>query len=306
MKNDTQPRFPVCALRSVELSVPDVAAAVAFYTETWGLAESARDTARVYLRGTGMDPYLVALSEGAPAILSVTYRADPGTDLATLRKRMLAAGAGIGADADGEIAALDLEGGGTGFALRDPFGRCIRVVQNDLLRVPVPGAAAHARPTRLAHVNINTPDQDRELAFFVEGMGFQLTDVTPIMGFLRCNPDHHAVVLARAEVTTLNHIAFLHDSWEEVMMAAGRMVDSGRRIEWGPGRHGPGDNVFTYFLDDNGFVIEHTAEILEVDDGYRVGGPADWTWPEGRSDQWGITVLKSDTCKQAQLAIPFT
>ena len=52
-------------------------------------------------------------------------------------------------------------------------------------------------------------------------------------------------------------------------------------------------------------MIEHTADVLQVDDDYRVGGPEDWTWPKGRSDQWGIAPPKTDQCKAAQLAIPF-
>ena len=90
------------------------------------------------------------------------------------------------------------------------------------------------------------------------------------------------------------------------MRASGRMMDAGFAIGWGPGRHGPGNNVFTYFVDPFGFVIEHTADVLQVDDHYRVGGPEDWTWPKGRSDQWGIAPPKTSECKAAQLAIPFT
>jgi catechol 2,3-dioxygenase len=126
-----------------------------------------------------------------------------------------------------------------------------------------------------------------------------------MMGFVRTNSDHHSVVIAEAEVNTLNHVAFLLPAWEDVMIASGRMMDEGHPIGWGPGRHGPGDNVFAYFVSPDGFVIEHTAEVLQVDDDYRVGGPDDWTWPSGRTDQWGISPPKTGACKTAQLAIPF-
>jgi catechol 2,3-dioxygenase len=125
------------------------------------------------------------------------------------------------------------------------------------------------------------------------------------MAFLRTNDDHHALVLARAKADTLNHIAFNHGCLEDVMKAAGRMCDARFPIGWGPGRHGPGNNVFIYFVDPFGIVIEHTAEVLTVDDHYRVGGPGDWVWPEGRVDQWGIAPAKTERCKAAQLAIPF-
>ena len=147
--------------------------------------------------------------------------------------------------------------------------------------------------------------QHRVFQNLEQGLGFRLTDRSAKMGFLRTNADHHAVVLAMAPVDTLNHIAFNHPTWENVMRASGRMCDAGFPIGWGPGRHGPGDNVFAYFVDPDGIVIEHTAEVLEVDDSYRVGTPADWVWPKGRTDQWGIAPPKRDDCAKAQLAIPF-
>lgn len=89
------------------------------------------------------------------------------------------------------------------------------------------------------------------------------------------------------------------------MRASGRMIDAGYPIAWGVGRHGPGDNVFAYFIDPVGFVIEYTAEVLQVDDTYRVRGPDEWVWPPGRTDQWGIAPPKADHVKAAQTAIAY-
>jgi len=44
------------------------------------------------------------------------------------------------------------------------------------------------------------------------------------------------------------------------MRGSGRMIDAGFPIAWGVGRHGPGDNVFSYFIDPVGTVIEYTAD----------------------------------------------
>ena len=48
---------------------------------------------------------------------------------------------------------------------------------------------------------------------------------------------------------------------DSVMRGGGRMKDAGFAIEWGPGRHGPGDNAFNYFVGPFGEVIEYTASI---------------------------------------------
>ena len=49
------PRFPVTALRSVDLGTPDLALSERFYCETWGLEPVARSEGVVYLRATGGD-----------------------------------------------------------------------------------------------------------------------------------------------------------------------------------------------------------------------------------------------------------
>ena len=94
-------------------------------------------------------------------------------------------------------------------------------------------------------------------------------------------------------------------SLDAVMRGAGRMSDAGWPIEWGVGRHGPGNNVFAYFVGPDDFVIEYTADVQQVDDSYKVGAPSDWTWPPGRFDQWGVSKPPSDRIKQAQKKIRF-
>ena len=42
-----------------------------------------------------------------------------------------------------------------------------------------------------------------------------------------------------------------------------------------------GNNIFAYFVDPNGYVIEYTAEVQQVDDSYKVGMPEDWDRPPG-------------------------
>jgi catechol 2,3-dioxygenase len=126
------------------------------------------------------------------------------------------------------------------------------------------------------------------------------------MAFMRCNHDHHSLALADADNNALNHIAFVMPDLESVMRGGGRMKDAGYPIEWGPGRHGPGDNAFNYFVGPFGVVIEYTSGVGQIDDNYPVGMPENWGWPPGRSDQWGITTPPSANLKQAQKAIFFT
>ena len=73
------------------------------------------------------------------------------------------------------------------------------------------------------------------------------------------------------------------------MRGIGRMRDHGFTPAWGPGRHGPGDNAFAYYIAPFGAVIEYSTAVEQVPDDYRTGAPEDWTWPEGRIDQWGMS-----------------
>ncbi len=294
-------RFPVTALRSVDIGTPDLALSERFYISIWGLEVVARNEETVYLRASGTDHHVLALhSSDRPEILSVTFRAASAEDLTVLAENVVRHGARV---LSGPCP-NDGPDGGTILTIHEPQGGILRFVHGDQQH-PI-GEEVTDRPFRLAHVNLNSTDVDAEAAFYEKALGFRLTDRSKMMAFLRCNSDHHAVVLAEAKVNGLNHIAFLVPDWESVMRASGRMIDAGYPIAWGVGRHGPGDNVFAYFIDPVGFVIEYTAEVLQVNDTYRVRGPNEWVWPPGRTDQWGIAPPKAEHVKAAQTAITYT
>jgi catechol-2,3-dioxygenase len=291
--------FPVSALRSVDLGTPDLNRSAEFYENVWGLDMVEKSGASVYLRATGADHHVLALHASERAELrSVTFRSDTAADLDWISRDAAAEGCDILFGP----ARHEEPGGGTMLAIRTAEGGVLRFVHGDS-RHPDASPVAD-RPLRLAHVNLNSKDVDATAGFYQSALGFRLADRSKAMAFVRCNSDHHAVVIAEAPVNSLNHVAFLMPDMESVMRGSGRMIDNGFPIAWGVGRHGPGDNVFAYFLDPIGFVIEYTAEVLQVDDSYVARGPSDWAWPPGRTDQWGIAPPKPDHVKAAQLAIP--
>ena len=292
--------FDVLALRSVDLAVPDLAGSAAFYTHVWGLHAVSTDAATVVLRATGADHHVLVLHQAArPEFLSMTFR----VAAAGVLDRIAARAPDAGGRVLEPVGAKRWPAGGLGLVIADRAGCTMRFVHGDETRAA--DAEILHLPSRLSHVNINSTDVDASTAFFETVLGFSLSDRSRMMAFVRTNADHHAVVIAEAPVDGLNHVAFMLPGLEGVMLGAGRLIDHGIPIGWGVGRHGPGNNVFAYFVDPAGIVIEYTADVLQVDDGYRVGGPADWVWPPGRTDHWGIAAAKSDAVKQAQLAIPF-
>lgn len=288
-------------LRSVALNVPDLARAEDFYTRVWHLDVVARTPEALYLRGTGGDHHLLALHRGGPSaeIRHATLRARSAEALDAIAAATLRAGGRV----EAAIGPLDEPGGGIGLTVRDPDGRLLQVVHDD--KQHADAHEAKDRPVRLAHVVLNSHDVAATQRFFEQALGFSLADRTRIMAFMNCAADHHSVALGDADNDALNHIAFVMPDLESVMRGGGRMRDAGHEIEWGPGRHGPGDNAFNYFIGPFGEVIEYTAEVEQIDDSYVAGGPDDWKWPAGRVDQWGISQPPSARLKQAQRQVFF-
>ena len=295
------PQSLITALRSVELGVDDVPTHEKFYTGAWGLTVAAREGETVYLRATGANHHVLSLTpRPRTEVLAVTLRARNADALATIAAL---AGTNGGKLESGPAPAAD-PAGGTAIYLRDPQGRRFCVVTGDKQHGDIKGAPDRAE--RLAHTVLNSTDVEIAAKFLVAALGFTVSDRTGHMTFLRCGSgDHHNIAFARAPAQTLNHIAFNMPSLEAVMLGAGRVRDAGYPIEWGVGRHGPGHNVFSYFVAPGDVAVEYTGEVEQVDDSYKPGAPEDWKWPPGRVDHWGVSPPPSPRLKEAQTRIGF-
>ena len=282
----------IAGLRSVALTVPDLAAAETFYTQTWKLDIAARGDGVLYLRGSGSDHHLLALhaAAGTPQLLKVTLRARSADAFDAIAQATPTSGGVV----EREAAPATDPAGGQALVIRD----------GDALR-PTDAPAPPDQPVRLAHAVLNCHAIAATQTFFELALGFVLADRTRIMAFMNCDADHHTIALGDTDNDALNHIAFLMPTFDAVMRGGGRLKDAGLPPQWGPGRHGPGDNAFNYFVDPFGIVIEYTAEVEQVDDSYQPGSPGDWTWPPGRIDQWGIGTAPTDHLKQAQRRVFF-
>jgi catechol 2,3-dioxygenase len=273
-----------------------------FYTQVWNLEVAACKDDALYLRGTGGDHHLLALHAGGdlPQLRQVTLRTRGFEALEQVAEAAARAGGTIVLP----IAPLTKDpAGGTGLTLRDPHGRVIQVVYGDVRSEARPPQSD--RPVRLTHVVLNSHAVEETKLFMEQALGFTLADRTGIMAFMNCDRDHHTIAVGITDNDALNHIAFLMPDADSVMRGAGRMKDAGFPIQWGPGRHGPGNNLFNYFIDPFGVVIEYTAEVEQIDDSYVARGPTEWKWPPGRFDQWGISPAPGAGLKDAQRRVLF-
>jgi 2,3-dihydroxy-p-cumate/2,3-dihydroxybenzoate 3,4-dioxygenase len=273
-------------LRSVELELPRRDAAVEFLRDTWGLVEAGRCGCTAFLRGAGDHPYLVSLTEAAaPRAASITF-SGAEDEIGAVHARSATAGR----SAPERVAEFDEPGAPGGFLVPGPEGQVFRFVAD---RERVAAIARAETPVQLTHVVLNALDREAFARFTVDALGFAVSDRTRHMTFVRCNRKHHALAFAQADAASLNHVAFEMADLDAVMRGVGRLRDLGLSPAWGPGRHGPGNNVFAYFIAPFGAVVEYTAEVQSVDDTYRVGGPDDWKWPPNRIDHWGLSTKDS-------------
>jgi 2,3-dihydroxy-p-cumate/2,3-dihydroxybenzoate 3,4-dioxygenase len=285
-------------LRSVELEMPRADAAVRFLTGPWGLVDAGKGGSTAYLRGTGEHPYVMAISEAAaPALVSVTF-AGPAKELERVKARAKKAGIAVApyAPRPGE------PGAPRGFKITGLEGQVFRFVTD---KKAAPRIQDPDRPIGLTHVPISATDADACTKFALDVFGFRLSDRTKMMDFIRCDSTHHSLAYVRAGAPALHHMAFEMHDLDAVMRGVGRLKDAGLEPVWGPGRHGPGNNVFAYYVSPFGAVIEYTSEIERVGPGYKAGGPDDWKWPPGRIDHWGVSKRDEARLRSAETSFRF-
>lgn len=267
-------------LRSIELAVADPASAARFLTEIWGMAPAEVRGTTHYLRGSGPFPYLVALEQsGDEFVRSTTFVCSPER-LAELAISITAQGL-----ISTPVTSTD-PGGGHGLIVELAEGELLRFLTDTTEVAPIEGRDL---PVKLTHIVFNSVDAEASGTLVEQAFGFRVSDRTKGMVFVRCNEAHHSTAFARTGFASLNHIAFEMQDIDAVMRGIGRLRDHAMVPAWGPGRHGPGANVYAYFIAPFGPVIEFSTAVEKVGDDYKSGAPDDWTWPEGRIDQWGIS-----------------
>ena len=263
----------------------------AFYRDVWGMRLVSQSDNRVLLqsRASGYADLCVEAAEQTSGIRSLGLRVAREQDLAPL----LAAAEKLGGRVLRAPSASADFPGEFGAALSDPDGNRIELAVHDTPAPEVPayvaGVGRHViGPLRIGHVVLWTP-QIAAMETFYAQLGLHVSDRTAMgMSFLRCNSDHHSLALAKhASKTGLQHVAFDVQSIDAVMYEKGRLNAAGIECLWGPGRHGPGHNVFSYYRDPAGNVIEFYGDMEQLSGSAVPPDPVYWG-PEHRGDIWGI------------------
>lgn len=185
------------------------------------------------------------------------------------------------------------------FAVRDPDGRLavFGLPRSELADAPPSTALPAAKlPGRLQHVVVASSDLAPMLRFYEDGLGFVVSDYVVEDGgeataaFFRSDPEHHSFGVFRAPETRPDHHAYETTCWNDIRDWADHMATLGIKLWWGPGRHGPGNNLFFMIEDPQGYLIELSAELEIVPDGVT---KRLWQHEERTLNLWGSAFMRS-------------
>lgn len=140
---------------------------------------------------------------------------------------------------------------------------------------------------KLGHAVVNVADLDAAKRFYVDVLGFKVTEVYPEtmmpggMVFLRCNGDHHCLALVGGlppgdqPKRTLHHLAFELPTLDDVFRARDHLEKHGVKIVY-QGRRRAGCQVSVEFLDPDGHHLEFYWGVDQIGFDGRVRPPEEW------------------------------
>ena len=292
---------------SVTLEVPDLDDGLRFYTDA-GL-EASSDGAVARLRCPGQDRDSIILIGGAPKkrLHHVALRADGLDEIAA--RVPLFGGAVVSApsgfddnglwvqDPHGMLIHLALRSADPELAEAPSFeingpGRLVRKRRSAML----PGAAyAAAKPLRLGHILVFSPDVLRSVEFVTEALGMGLADrAQDVIAFCcaRKDSDHHVLAFAKSPEVGFHHASFQVSDPDEVGRGGRALVEKIQSTpmhgDWGFGRHTIGSNFFHYIQDPWGSWFEYYSDMDHIDD-HALWTPTNYSLDDSLAN-WGPAV----------------
>lgn len=268
----------IAALGYVGIEASDLAAWRHFACDILGLHATDRSDGGIDLR---MDGYAwrLRLSEGPLDDLAFAgWEVRDAAALVALTAKLAQAGVEV-VEADNALVA-DRRVSGL-IAFTDPEGNRHEAFYGPLQRTNSPfisptGATFKTGTQGLGHLVLRCTDRQRMMDFFVETLGFRLSDhidteVIPgrplRISFLRCNGRHHSLALAEVPVPKrIIHLMLEVTNIDDVGRAMSRCQADGVHLSFTLGRHSNDDMLSFYPMTPSGFDFEYGWGGLEVDD----------------------------------------
>ena len=265
-------------IHHVGLRVADLGAATERWTRQFGFTVRERHPDRAYLRCAFEDYSLELIQDDTPGFDHAGWELRPGVQLADF---------GLGGES------LERPGDrSSSLYLKDPDGHGVEIVEwtardsefPDLARLSseLPGY----RPRKLGHVNVVSEDVGRLSSFYVDELGFRVTDRLGDEGiWLHLNADHHVHAMLQRETGHFHHFALELVDFGEMRVALDHLAQHGRWVIWGPGRHGVAASLFVYIrIPEEELIVELYADMEQLRPDHK---PRDWEDTPHSSNVWG-------------------
>ncbi|HZA09652.1 VOC family protein [Mycobacterium sp.] len=131
-----------------------------------------------------------------------------------------------------------------------------------------------ARVQRLGHVVVQTTKYLEALNWYLDNLGMIVSDFLyfpgqrdrgPTMSFIRCDrgmtpADHHTLAMALGPCNRYVHSAYQVCDLDAMAAGGEYLTERGYYRSWGIGRHIQGSQIFDYWRDPDGFLVEHFSD----------------------------------------------
>jgi hypothetical protein len=268
----------------LEFEKPDLEQAEVF-AHAFGFSTALRTRDELQLRGSDPGTPCVLVRRGPRSrFVGPAFRAADSSDVLRL------------ADATGrQLGTLPESLGGVTVDLADPSGMRVRVVSDtyelaalpaqepltlnagrDVARVNTVQRPPRepARVQRLGHVVVQTTRYREALDWYLEHLGLIVSDFLyfpgqrergPVMSFIRCDrgstpTDHHTLAMVLGPINRYVHSAYQVADLDTLAAGGEYLRDHGYHRSWGIGRHIQGSQIFDYWRDPDGFLVEHFSD----------------------------------------------
>ena len=280
-------RNPVIKVRDIawlEFEKPDLMRTEAF-ARAFGFHTVLSSPTELQLRGTEPGAPCVIVRRGTRSrFAGVAFAADDEIDVLRLADA-----------ASAPTRALPESIGGLSVDLVDPSGVPVRVVAGTHALPPLPAQEplllntgrdlrrvnatqrprrVPARVQRLGHVVLQSTKYRQTLNWYLDNLGMIVSDFLffpgqrdrgPTMSFVRCDrgatpADHHTLALALGPANRYVHSAYQVADLDALAAGGEYLAERGYTRSWGIGRHIQGSQLFDYWRDPDGFLVEHFAD----------------------------------------------
>jgi hypothetical protein len=278
------PVIKVADIAWLEFEKPDLTRTEAF-ARAFGFQTAQRGPNELQLRGTDAGAPCVIVRRGQRTrFTGVAYRACDEVDVLRL------------ADKSGATARPLPEAiGGLSVDLVDPSGIPVRVVAGIHELPELPGQQPQdfnfghdlrranttqrplrvpARVQRLGHLVLQSTKYLQALNWYLDNLGMIVSDFQffpgqrergPTMSFIRCDrdatpADHHTLAMALGPANRYLHSAYQVSDLDALAAGGEYLRERGYFRSWGIGRHIQGSQIFDYWRDPDGFLVEHFTD----------------------------------------------